>query len=604
MDPNAEERPPNVEISLVDVEYPPGATQNTTEGSQPSGAETANQASGSEEGRKPDFGLNDRPIAPPIFQAPLASSIFRTALGGPPASAPSGSPPSSSSQAGQAFSERTEPPTDDAEKIRQWQEEEFQRRLRGEYEQAQRRVGDVVSENMDRPLRLTSIRLAPTLKTTRPSFLSAALSPFLAPASPQNSSFLNPAPPPPRNLHEILLSTKSIVAHLDQFGIYDMDRVGIRFEPRRGGDPDEVEMVLALREKGRLFLKAGTEVGGGEGGGNVTARIRNVFGGAETLEANASLGTKTKSAYQLSLSTPLLASPLLSFALSAFSLDRDNSAFASHRDRAQGGRAKLSAITPWGTHDLQYELVNRDIDHLAPNASVSVRELAVPSTKSSLSHTWYSDTRDDLWTGTSGRLLKLTHEYAGLPGSSERAHFFKSTTQSQLSRALYPGSNIHYSISSLTTLLLPLFSSSPSSAEGGASASTYLPDRTYLGGPNSVRGWKVGGMGRRDGPDSLGGDLSWGLGLSVFSPIPKKEHWPLKLHAFLNGGKVVSYDQTRCFTDNITKLYTQPNLSCGVGLMYRLEPIRIEINFSMPLIGRKGERTARGLGVGVGIEFL
>lgn len=30
---------------------------------------------------------------------------------------------------------------------------------------------------------------------------------------------------------------------------------------------DEVELVLGLKERGRLFLKAGTEVGGGEGGG-------------------------------------------------------------------------------------------------------------------------------------------------------------------------------------------------------------------------------------------------------------------------------------------------------------------------------------------------
>jgi len=32
----------------------------------------------------------------------------------------------------------------------------------------------------------------------------------------------------------------------------------------------------------------------------VTARLRNALGGAETLEANASIGTRTKSAYQVS----------------------------------------------------------------------------------------------------------------------------------------------------------------------------------------------------------------------------------------------------------------------------------------------------------------
>lgn len=69
-----------------------------------------------------------------------------------------------------------------------------------------------------------------------------------------------------------------------------------------------------------------------------------------------------------------------------------------------------------------------------------------------------SDTRDDPWTGRSGRMYKLTNvstsscalttcahttqEYAGLPGSSTHSHFFKTIFQSQLSRALYPGSSI------------------------------------------------------------------------------------------------------------------------------------------------------------------
>jgi hypothetical protein len=46
-----------------------------------------------------------------------------------------------------------------------------------------------------------------------------------------------------------------------------MERSRVKLQPVRGGDLDEVELVLGLRERGRLFLKAGTEVGGGEGGG-------------------------------------------------------------------------------------------------------------------------------------------------------------------------------------------------------------------------------------------------------------------------------------------------------------------------------------------------
>ena len=64
-----------------------------------------------------------------------------------------------------------------------------------------------------------------------------------------------------------MLSTKSLVQHIDRFGIFDLEKTGIKLENRPGGDEDEIELVLSLREKGRLYLKAGTEVGGGEGGG-------------------------------------------------------------------------------------------------------------------------------------------------------------------------------------------------------------------------------------------------------------------------------------------------------------------------------------------------
>jgi outer membrane protein insertion porin family len=118
---------------------------------------------------------------------------------------------------------------------------------------------------MERPLRLSSIRLHPSPPTSRPGFLSSLLSPFLGGSS--LPGWLNPAPPPPQTLHEVLLSTRALVGHIDKFGVFDIEASNVRLENKRGGDPDEVELVLSLKERGRLFLKAGTEVGGGEGGG-------------------------------------------------------------------------------------------------------------------------------------------------------------------------------------------------------------------------------------------------------------------------------------------------------------------------------------------------
>jgi outer membrane protein insertion porin family len=108
--------------------------------------------------------------------------------------------------------------------------------------------------------------------------------------------------------------------------------------------------------------------------------------------------------------------------------------------------------------------------------------------------------------------------------------------------------------------------------------------------------------------------------------LPYRPQWPLKLHSFINTGKVVgwhsgefpsntiaisyrvlitqTFTSDRTFAQNIGNLYRSPDLSVGFGLLYRLEPVRIEVNFSLPLIGRKGEGWARGLGVGLGLEFL
>lgn len=91
-----------------------------------------------------------------------------------------------------------------------------------------------------------------------------------------------------------------------------------------------------------------------------TARIRNAFGGAETLEGNMSFGTRTKSSFnvgaislsktmpsnlrtstQVRLSTPLFASPDTTLSLSAFATERDLTYFAACRESLRGVRLGL-----------------------------------------------------------------------------------------------------------------------------------------------------------------------------------------------------------------------------------------------------------------------
>jgi len=70
-----------------------------------------------------------------------------------------------------------------------------------------------------------------------------------------------------------------------------------------------------------------------------------------------------------------------------------------------------------------------------------MREASGHSLKSSLSHTWVRDTRDDKLTGTRGIYTKVSQEIAGIGGD---AKFHKLEAEGQLSRPLFPGAVCHF----------------------------------------------------------------------------------------------------------------------------------------------------------------
>lgn len=123
--------------------------------------------------------------------------------------------------------------------------------------------------------------------------------------------------------------------------------------------------------------------------------------------------------------------------------------------------------------------------------------------------------------------------------------------------------------------------------------------------------------------DSLGGDLHWSAGMSLISDIPKKPHWPVKTHIFINAGRLDAVDKcslvflslfatymvtefptAKSFQDNIHDCLSKPCVSAGFGLLYRLDSARMEVNFGVPLVASKSDGSRRGFQVGVGLDFL
>lgn len=123
--------------------------------------------------------------------------------------------------------------------------------------------------------------------------------------------------------------------------------------------------------------------------------------------------------------------------------------------------------------------------------------------------------------------------------------------------------------------------------------------------------------------DSLGGELYWAAGLSLISDLPKKPHWPVKTHLFLNAGRLDNIDKGdfvpatlshssyqshvvsgKSLASNVQESISRPSISAGLGIVYRFDPLRVEVNFGVPLVASKSDGHRRGLEVGIGVNFL
>ena len=382
--------------------------------------------------------------------------------------------------------------------------------------------------------------------------------------------------------------------------------------------PTDIDVYLSVKEKSRILLKTGTDVGNAEGSAYGNLLLRNIFGGAETLSLNASLGTRTRSAYQGSFEAPILSNPDLRWELGGLASTTQKT-WASHEEVLKGGWAKLRWMAASGSkHELSYSGVWREITGLAANASPSVRADTGDSVKSSVSHTWINDRRDNPLLPQRGYYTKTSSEVAGFGPLQGDVAFWKSELETQgVVPIPIPGvegeSGVIFSTGLRAGLLYPLSLGTESEPQPSR-----LNDRFQLGGPTDVRGFRLSGLGPRDGTDAVGGDIYAAGSANLLLPLPNVgANRPFRIQAFVNGGRLVALKgpENEGGNDNTAvqkQVYSSfaelgnglPSVAAGLGLVYAHPVARFELNFSLPLFLRKGEEGRKGLQFGIGINML
>jgi outer membrane protein insertion porin family len=198
--------------------------------------------------------------------------------------------------------------------------------------------------DLDQHARIAAVRIDGAKNTRRP-FLASLVHPHLFHSAPTFDS--------------VLRTTRDIGHYLVQTDLFKSVHARIEPSTKPAAKPGDVDVIFTAPERSRFFLKTATEVGNSEGTAvcihrhspilthlppfskSATSRIRNVFGGAETFEANISFGTKTRRSFNAALTAPLTHTLDTHGELSIFALDRDNSSYMSATETLRGARAVI-----------------------------------------------------------------------------------------------------------------------------------------------------------------------------------------------------------------------------------------------------------------------
>ncbi|KAM7186628.1 mitochondrial outer membrane beta-barrel protein Tob55, variant 2 [Rhypophila sp. PSN 637] len=432
----------------------------------------------------------------------------------------------------------------------------------------------------------------------------------------------------PTTLGELRARLTQASNKLSRFGIFHPDSIRVLGSIVNEGQPGhqpaipELDVSISVREQSRSALRLGTDFGNAEASGYTRAIFRNIFGGAETLAIDASAGTRTRSAYNATFSTPLNGNPNVRLAVEALR-SYTQKPWASHEEHLTGGNFRLGWETKAGDdHSLAYSSVWRQLTNLAVGASPAVRADAGDSLKSSVTHIFTRDRRDH--TGPlrqGGYILRTVSELAGWGPLKGDVSFLKSELQLNGARPLtLPGVSVGGGFR--VGILYPL--GSGFSIPGRGIRPSRINDRFFLGGPTDVRGFNIGGLGPHDGQDAVGGDVFAAGGVNMLLPVPGiGPSSPFRIQLFANGGRLVAFKNkgkakeedvsstldSRTVLDGMKSAVGElvsglPSLAAGVGLVYAHDVARFELNFSLPLVERRGEEVQKGLRVGVGIDFL
>ncbi len=315
--------------------------------------------------------------------------------------------------------------------------------------------------------------------------------------------------------------------------------------PEPSLDPDRMKVIVEVKEKSTGNFSIGAGFSSSDGlilMGQISEN--NLLGRGDTLSFSANLGG-ISSRFNLAYTNPHLNDSALSWGLDAFNTYREYDDYT--KDSTGGGlRIGYPVFGKWKAYG-NYSYTDTNLTDVSPNASFIIQESIDINITSAVRLSLVRDTRNNLYSASEGSRNVISVKYAGGPLGGD-AQFTK-----------VEGSSGWYFPIPFKTVFHQEFAAGQVFENEPGKLPVY--ERFYLGGLNSVRGFKYADISPIDPVtgDKIGGDKMWYTNTELIFPLLETQG--LRGVVFFDAGQVLNDD------DNWGD--TNENIKTSVGLGIR-----------------------------------
>ncbi|MCR9255023.1 MAG: outer membrane protein assembly factor BamA [Alphaproteobacteria bacterium] len=352
----------------------------------------------------------------------------------------------------------------------------------------------------------------------------------------------------------------------------------VRVDRRQGSVTDRTVIDVNVEEQSTGEISFGIGFSSADSVlGNVSLRERNLLGLGKDIRVNFSLSTRVQQ-FDVSYTEPYFLERDVAAGIDVFNFARDQQDESSFDiERTGFGLRARYRLTEHLSQSVGYGLRQVTISDVGPDASVFVQEQEGETVVSSITQRLTYDRRDSARDPSSGYILRLENEFAGLGGDA-----FVST---EVSAGYYIPIAEDYVLG---------FNGQVGHVFGYNGDNVGISNRFFIGG-QSLRGFEESGIGPRvfnsgdpTRDDALGGNTFYTGSVELQFPLGLSDELGLTGLAFVDAGSLFDVE-TSTVGSTVPPGLTTPDeildessirLAGGVGLVWRspLGPLRLEFS--------------------------